>query len=104
MSDDTHGAGAQPLGAVTGLPLAFLRTEGAVLLAAALAAYVTALDEPLWLIPALLLLPDLLMVGYLRDSRLGAWLYDLGHSYPAPAAVGAAALAGDSAVWQGVAL
>ena len=92
------------LGAVTGLPLAFLRSEGAVLLAAALAAYVTALDEPLWLIPVLLLLPDLLMVGYLRDSRLGAWLYNLAHSYPAPAAVGTVALLTDAPVWQGVAL
>ena len=93
-----------PPGAVSGLPLAFLRTEGAVLLAAALAAYVTALDEPLWLIPVLLLLPDVLMVGYLRDNRVGAWLYNLAHSYPVPASVGAAAVLTDAAVWQGVAL
>lgn len=91
-------------GAVAGLPLRFLRSEGAVLLAASLAAYVTALDQPLWLLPLLLFLPDLLMVGYARSSGVGALLYNLSHSYPAPAALGAVALAAQEQVWQGVAL
>ena len=90
--------------AVGGLPLRFLRSEGAVLLAAALAAYITALDQPLWLLPLLLFLPDLLMVGYARSNRLGALLYNLSHSYPAPAALGALALAAQEQAWQGVAL
>lgn len=90
--------------AVTGLPLRILRTEGVVLFAAALAAYVAALDEPLWLVPLLLFVPDLLMVGYARSARAGAALYNAAHSYPAPAALGGVALAGSAVVWQAVAL
>ena len=93
-----------PPPAVTGLPLRILRSEGLVLLAAALAAYFTGLDEPWWLVPLLLFLPDLLMVGYATSNRLGALLYNLAHSYPAPALLGAAALAADASLWQGVAL
>ena len=37
-----------------------------------------------WLYPALLLVPDVSMVGYLCDTRVGAFLYNLGHSYLAP--------------------
>jgi len=37
--------------------------------------------------PALILLPDLFMIGYVRGSLLGAYAYDAGHSYPAPALV-----------------
>jgi hypothetical protein len=51
---------------------------------AALTTYSRALDEPLWLVPALLLLPDLLVAGYARSNRLGASLYNLAHAYPAP--------------------
>jgi hypothetical protein len=91
-------------GAVTGAPLRVLRAEGLVLLAAALTAYVWALDEPLWLVPLLLFAPDLLMVGYARSTRAGAALYNLAHSYPAPALVGAAALAGSAPRWEAVAL
>ena len=105
----THGptpadTGSSVPGAVRGLPLRLLRSEGAVLLAASLAAYVTALDQPLWLLPLLLFLPDLLMVGYAWSNRTGALLYDLSHSYPAPAALGAIALAAEQPAWQGVAL
>jgi hypothetical protein len=95
---------ATPTPAVAGLPLRVLPTEGLVLLAAAVAAFVSALDEPLWLLPALLLLPDVFMAGYVRSNRAGAWLYNLAHSYPAPAVVGAAALAWDHELWQGIAL
>jgi hypothetical protein len=91
-------------GAVTGAPLRVLRAEGLVLLAATLTAYVWALDEPLWLVPLLLFAPDLLMVGYARSTRAGAALYNLAHSYPAPALVGAAALAGSAPRWEAVAL
>lgn len=101
---EPHGADPGIRPAVGGLPLRFLRSEGAVLLAASLAAYVTALDQPLWLLPLLLFLPDLLMVGYLRSNRAGALLYNLSHSYPAPTALGAVALAAQEQVWQGVAL
>lgn len=32
-------------------------------------------------------LPDLFMVGYARNSKLGATLYNIGHTYLTPAAV-----------------
>ena len=90
--------------AVVGLPLRILRSEGLVLLAASLAAFFSALDEPFWLVPLLLFAPDLLMVGYARSARAGAALYNLAHSYPAPAVVGTVALATSNQLWQAVAL
>jgi hypothetical protein len=44
--------------AVSGLPLGILRSEGVVLLVAALAVYFAGLDEPWWLVPLLLFVPD----------------------------------------------
>ena len=102
MSEDLAAATRAP--AVAGLPLRILRSEGVVLLAAALATYFTGLDEPWWLVPLLLFLPDLFMVGYARSHRAGAWLYNLAHSYPVPAVLGAVALLADNPFWQGVAL
>ena len=89
--------------AVVGLPLRILRSEGVVLLAAALAAFFTVLDEPWWLVPLLLFVPDVFMVGYARSHRVGAWSYNLAHSYPAPALLGVVALVGENPFWQGVA-
>jgi hypothetical protein len=90
--------------AVAGMPLRILRSEGLVLLAAALAAFFSALDEPFWLVPLLLFVPDLFMVGYSRSTRAGAALYNLAHSYPAPALLGAIALATSNHLWEAVAL
>ena len=90
-------------GAVRGKPLAFLRVDALVLLAAGIAGFF-ALDEPWWLLPLLLLAPDLFMVGYARSTKTGALLYNLAHSYALPAVVGAAGIATDSTVAQAVAL
>jgi hypothetical protein len=90
--------------AVTGIPLRILRSEGLVLLAVALGAFFTALDEPFWLVPLLLFAPDLFMVGYARSTRTGAALYNFAHSYPAPALLGAVAVAASDHLWQAVAL
>ncbi len=89
---------------VAGIPRRILQTEGVVLLAAALAAYFAGLDEPWWLVPLLLFVPDVFMAGYAASSRVGAWTYNLAHSYPVPAMLGALALAADEPLWQGVAL
>jgi hypothetical protein len=97
----TQAGGA---GAVAGMPLRILRSEGLVLLAVALAAFFGALDEPYWLVPLVLFAPDLLMVGYARSTRTGAALYNLAHSYPAPALLGTIALATSNHLWQAVAL
>ena len=93
-----------PAPAVAGLPLRILRSEGLVLLAAALAAYFTGLDEPWWLVPLLLFVPDVFMAGYATSHRLGAHLYNVAHSYPAPAGLGALAWVAEAPLWQGVAL
>jgi Domain of unknown function (DUF4260) len=68
---------------VAGRPRAFLRFDGLVLLVATVIIFAT-VHEPWWLYPALVLAPDLSMVGYLASSRTGAALYNLGHSYGAP--------------------
>jgi hypothetical protein len=97
----THAGGAA---ALTGMPLRILRSEGLMLLAVALAAFFTALDEPFWLVPMLLSLADLFMVGYARSTRTGAARYNLAHSYPAPALLGTIALATSNHLWEAVAL
>jgi hypothetical protein len=78
---------------VTGKPRLWLRAEGLTLFATALLLYATT-HQPWWLVPAVILLPDLFMVGYLGGSRLGAAVYNVGHSYPLPALMSLAGLAG----------
>jgi hypothetical protein len=102
VTDSPTGAGLAST--VTGLPLRILRSEGLVLLAVALAAFFSALDEPYWLVPLLLFAPDLLMVGYARSARAGAALYNVAHSYPAPALIGTIAVTTSSSLWEAVAL
>ena len=67
-----------------------LRVEAGLALAAALLGY-WALGGN-WLMFALLfLVPDLTMLGYLRNPSIGATVYNAGHTYVSPAAL---ALAG----------
>jgi hypothetical protein len=80
-------------GTVTGKPLWWLRLDGLTLFGAALALFATT-HQPWWLVPAVILVPDLFMVGYLRDTRAGAFVYNLGHSYPLPAIMTLAGVAG----------
>lgn len=74
-------------GAVTGAPAALLRVEGLAVFAAALAAY-AALGASWWLFAALILAPDLSMLGYLAGPRPGAFFYNAAHTYVAPALLG----------------
>jgi hypothetical protein len=90
--------------AVSGMPLRILRSEGLVLLAAALGGYFVGLDQPWWLVPALLFVPDVSMAGYARSVRAGAMMYNVAHSYPAPAVLGLLASVAGEPLWQGVAL
>lgn len=65
-------------------PAALLRAEGAVLLA--LSVMLHALGETSWtLFLLLVLIPDLSMLGYLKDSRVKTLSYNLGHTHPLPA-------------------
>ena len=76
-----------PTGAVAGAHAALLRAEGLAVFAAALAAY-AALGASWWLFAALILAPDLSMLGYLAGPRPGAFVYNAAHTYVAPALLG----------------
>jgi predicted RND superfamily exporter protein len=60
-------------------PILLQRLEGLVLLLAALALYAQ-LGQSWWLFLILLLVPDLFMLGYMAGSKVGAALYNVGHS------------------------
>ena len=78
---------------VNGSVRGWLRLEALALLALALAAY--AHGGYGWgRFFTLLLLPDLSMLGYLVNPRLGATGYNLAHSSLGPIALGAAAILG----------
>jgi hypothetical protein len=73
-------------GAVRGSVAITLRLEGAVALALAVLAYRA--TGASWLMFAVLFLtPDLSMLGYMINKRVGAWIYNFGHSYLTPAAI-----------------
>ncbi len=74
------------VGSVVGAPKLVLRIEGAVLFVASIALFAIQ-GQAWWLYPALLLVPDVFMLGYLRNTKLGSITYNLGHSYPAAALV-----------------
>ncbi|MEV1155087.1 DUF4260 domain-containing protein [Micromonospora chokoriensis] len=86
-------------------PVAVQRVEGLAVAALAVVVTVTA-GYPWWSLLALFLVFDLSMLGYLRGPRLGAFCYNLAHSYTLPAALGAVAVAaagfGDPIGWLGV--
>jgi hypothetical protein len=72
--------------------LALLRLEGAAAFAAGLAGYLALSDG--WITLALFALaPDLAMIGYAAGPKVGARLYNLAHSYLAPALLGALGVA-----------
>ena len=76
----------QLIGSVIGGPKMLLRLEGAVLFAASIAAFASQ-GQAWWIYPALLLAPDVFMLGYIKTTKLGSITYNLGHSYPAAAMV-----------------
>jgi hypothetical protein len=69
---------------VTGEPKAWLRLDGLVLLVVSIGLFFTT-DQPWWLIPLIIFVPDIFMVGYLGNTRIGGFLYNAGHSYFLPA-------------------
>jgi Domain of unknown function (DUF4260) len=73
-------------GVVTRMPRALLRIEGAVLLVLALYLYAE-YGSSWWLFVALVLAPDLGMLGYLAGERIGAMTYNLAHTYLGPGIV-----------------
>ena len=71
-------------GVVRGAPNLILRAEGLAVLAATLWIYAV-LGWSWWLFAALILAPDLSMLGYLWGPRIGAAAYNAAHTYLAPA-------------------
>ncbi len=75
-------------GDVRGWPKVILQLEAAIVLATAVFIYRQTGSG--WLLFAILFLaPDLTMLGYLWNRRTGAAVYNAGHSYALPAALGA---------------
>ncbi len=80
-----------------------LQAEGALLFAAAVLAYIH-VQGSVWLFLALILVPDLSMLGYLRNVSLGAFTYNLVHMAALPCLLLALALATQSALAAQIAL
>jgi hypothetical protein len=78
-------------------PRLLLRIEGAAAAAAALAVYFHH-GHPWWLLVVLVLVPDLMFVGYLAGPRVGAAFYNAAHTYVAPLVLLAAGDLAQSAV------
>ena len=79
-------------GSVTGTPRRWLRIEGLAAFAAGIALYAAGGGDLVWLLP-LLLVPDVSMLGYLAGPRVGAFTYNLAHTWAAGLAVLALGLA-----------
>ena len=91
-----------PDGVVTGMARFLLRIEGAVLLA--VSTYIYAEYGRSWLLFALLLLvPDIGMVGYLADTRVGSVTYNLLHTYLGPGVLLVIGVASDSSLTYSIA-
>lgn len=68
-------------------PRVLLRLEGAAVLAVGVGAYAV-LDVSWWWFAGLFLVPDVFMVGYLANPRVGASVYNAGHTYAGPLLLG----------------
>lgn len=60
-----------------------LKSESLALLVASLWVYAL-IGASWWLFLTLLLVPDFFIVGYIKDSKLGALIYNIGHTYTTP--------------------
>ena len=64
-------------------PTTLLKLEAAVVLVGTLFGY-SHVGSSWWLFAALFLVPDLFMLGYLRNNKIGALVYNIGHTYLIP--------------------
>lgn len=79
---------------VSGAPRLVLRVEGLAVSIAAVVAY-RELGASWWLFALLVLLPDIAFAAYLAGPRIGAIVYNVFHSYLAPAILAGIAYATD---------
>ena len=85
------------------MPALILRIEGLAVLASMVALYASRGES--WLaFAALLFVPDVSMIGYLKDARLGSITYNIVHTYTLPLALGVLALVGGWALGVQLAL
>jgi len=70
-------------GFVKGKPKIWLRLDGGVLFAASIVLFAVT-KQHWWIFPALLFVPDIFMIGYIRNTKIGAFFYNAGHSYFLP--------------------
>lgn len=73
------------------LPIWFQRGESLAIAVLAAVTFVEVGHQWWWLL-VLFLVFDLSMIGYAVSSAIGAWTYNAGHTYLAPAALGMIAL------------
>ena len=71
---------------ISGKPRTWLRLDGLVLFTATIFLY-AGQHQKWWIYPVLLFVPDVFMLGYLKDTKIGAFFYNLGHSYLVPSLV-----------------
>lgn len=75
---------------VVGGPKLILQFEGlAIFIASTILAFIIGIDWRLYLV--LILAPDLFMLGYLANKKIGAITYNIGHTYVTPLGLHAAA-------------
>lgn len=60
----------------------------------------TRLNLAWWWLPALLLGPDIAMIGYAVNTKTGAWIYNLFHHRLTAAAVASYALVSGNEYWK----
>lgn len=90
-------------GSVNGSPRIILQAEGGAVLALALGAY--AQWGGSWgLFGLLILAPDLAMIGYAFGARIGAAVYNAGHTYVVPLALLAVGVTAEAGTVSAVAL
>lgn len=77
----------QPRSSQRSLPGLLLRMEGAALLVSALSLYAY-LGYSWWIFGLLLLVPDLAMLGYSINVRVGSLAYNVVHTYTLPLVFG----------------
>jgi hypothetical protein len=80
-----------------------LRLEGAAVLAVAAGIYAV-YGASWWWFVGLFLVPDAFMIGYLATPRVGAVVYNVGHTYVTPLVLGGVAFALKASLLGSVAL